>query len=423
VHTLLLVLTVVLTVVHPRSRGGLDSNLSYLFEAHPLILAELVPALLGLYADVEHTDRANQFYVKFQMRQYIGDLLAHCWALPAHREAWKRFAAAEGGRGPYLRFANMLINDAIYLLDESLKKLKVGWRGFHAGGAGAGCTTACMVVARLTTSPIWEQVVPCLLHPATAWNTQPPLWCWCQTIVCPPVSHAHPPPPQEMRELEQQMADTAAFAALPPQEQQERQQALQQTGDHLRSLLYLAGGTITTLATSTQEVAAPFLLPEMVERLAAMLNYFLLYLTGPERKNLKVCCVQAWQGRCTGLLPSGAPALRLCSHALVSRSQPIADGRLQRVQLTPAPPPPPPPLAAAGQGPGQVQLQAQGAAVPDLQRVPQHGARRPLRHLAARHCSGQAQLPRGDVLRGRARGTPVRAHGGRWVGGWYMQCV
>ena len=104
----------------------MDATLSYLFEAHPLILSQLVPALLSLYADVENTERANQFYIKFHMRQYIGDILAYCWSIPAHREAWKKFAEAEGGRGQYLRFANMLINDSIYLLDESLKKLKVG---------------------------------------------------------------------------------------------------------------------------------------------------------------------------------------------------------------------------------------------------------------------------------------------------------
>lgn len=52
---------------------------------------------------------------------------------------------------------------------------------------------------------------------------------------------------------------------------------------------------ITTLATSTTEVAAPFLLPEMVDRIAAVLNYFLLYLTGPQRKMLKVRhCRTAW---------------------------------------------------------------------------------------------------------------------------------
>lgn len=36
------------------------------------------------------------------------------------------------------------------------------------------------------------------------------------------------------------------------------------------------------------QVVSSFLLPEMVGRIAAMLNYFLLYLTGPQRKNLKV---------------------------------------------------------------------------------------------------------------------------------------
>lgn len=36
------------------------------------------------------------------------------------------------------------------------------------------------------------------------------------------------------------------------------------------------------------QVIDSFLLPEMVGRIAAMLNYFLKYLTGPERKGLKV---------------------------------------------------------------------------------------------------------------------------------------
>ena len=48
----------------------------------------------------------------------------HCWTIQAHRDAWKRFAALEGGRGPYQRFANMLINDATYLLDDALKNVQ-----------------------------------------------------------------------------------------------------------------------------------------------------------------------------------------------------------------------------------------------------------------------------------------------------------
>ena len=41
------------------------------------------------------------------------------------REVWRAYAVQEGtGTGEYVRFANMLISDAIYLLDESLKKLQ-----------------------------------------------------------------------------------------------------------------------------------------------------------------------------------------------------------------------------------------------------------------------------------------------------------
>eukprot|EP00878_Enallax_costatus_P013480 GHUV01014095.1.p1 GENE.GHUV01014095.1~~GHUV01014095.1.p1 ORF type:complete len:229 (+),score=76.95 GHUV01014095.1:855-1541(+) len=56
----------------------------------------------------------------------------------------------------------------------------------------------------------------------------------------------------------------------------------------MRSCFQLGTGVIQTLATSTTEVAEPFLLPEMVQRIANMLDYFLLYLTGPNRKMLKV---------------------------------------------------------------------------------------------------------------------------------------
>lgn len=53
------------------------------------------------------------------------------------------------------------------------------------------------------------------------------------------------------------------------------------SGRTLRDFLSLSGICVHTLCYSTQEITAPFLLPEMVDRLAAMLNYFLLYLTGP----------------------------------------------------------------------------------------------------------------------------------------------
>jgi hypothetical protein len=67
----------------PRRRaGGADQGMSYLFEAHPLVLSYMVPSLLSVYSDVEHTDRANQFYAKFNMRQYIGEAARNTSALP-----------------------------------------------------------------------------------------------------------------------------------------------------------------------------------------------------------------------------------------------------------------------------------------------------------------------------------------------------
>lgn len=42
------------------------------------------------------------------------------------------------------------------------------------------------------------------------------------------------------------------------------------------------------LGYTSVSIVRPLLLPEMVERIAAMLNYFLLQLTGPQRKVLKV---------------------------------------------------------------------------------------------------------------------------------------
>jgi hypothetical protein len=38
-----------------------------------------------LLSDVEVTDRHNQFYEKFSMRQNIGDILLHCWTLQPHK--------------------------------------------------------------------------------------------------------------------------------------------------------------------------------------------------------------------------------------------------------------------------------------------------------------------------------------------------
>ena len=47
--------------------------------------------------------------------------------------------------------------------------------------------------------------------------------------------------------------------------------------------------TIQVLDKLTSEIKFVFLHPTMVDRIAAMLNYFLKNLVGPQRKSFKVC--------------------------------------------------------------------------------------------------------------------------------------
>lgn len=63
----------------------------------------------------------------------------------------------------------------------------------------------------------------------------------------------------------------------------------------------LASYTVEVLELVTRDVQEPFVLPTMVDRIAAMLNYVLKQLVGPKRKELNVCfvstygaCVYSW---------------------------------------------------------------------------------------------------------------------------------
>ncbi len=108
------------TQTHPGAPDGASAYTRALFEGHPLATAHLVPHLLALYVDIEFGGGRTVFYDKMNIRFSIGQLLEYLWQVPGHNAAWRSLAAREAG-GFYLRFVNMLINDAIYQLDEALK--------------------------------------------------------------------------------------------------------------------------------------------------------------------------------------------------------------------------------------------------------------------------------------------------------------
>ena len=173
----------------------------------------LVPSLLRLYVDIEFTGAANQFYDKFNIRHQIGEMCEYLWRLDDHRAAWSALATHDAAF--YVRFLNMLINDAIWLLDESMKKLP------------------------------------------------------------------------ELREHAAETADAQAWASRPARERQEREAANRQNERALRSGPDPGQGArghdgVHVRATSRRRFEAG----DGRQR-RAMLNYFLLYLMGPERKQLK----------------------------------------------------------------------------------------------------------------------------------------
>ncbi|KAK6928136.1 U-box domain [Dillenia turbinata] len=186
-----------------------------LFEGHQLSLEYLVRNLLKLYVDIEFTGSHTQFYDKFNIRHNIAELLEYLWQVPSHRNAWRQIAKEEE-KGVYLNFLNFLINDSIYLLDESLNKIL------------------------------------------------------------------------ELKGLEAEMSNTAEWERRPAQERQERTRLFHSQENIIRIDMKLANEDVSMLAFTSEQITAPFLLPEMVERVASMLNYFLLQLVGPQRKSLSL---------------------------------------------------------------------------------------------------------------------------------------
>lgn len=92
-----------------------------LFASHQLSRKFLPGSLFRLYVDVEHTGSHTQFYDKFSIRYRIGTILESLWYIPDYRRSVQNEARDESR---FLRFVNMVLNDAIHLLDSVLEDLE-----------------------------------------------------------------------------------------------------------------------------------------------------------------------------------------------------------------------------------------------------------------------------------------------------------
>lgn len=198
------------------------SSKAHLFTTHPHRM-EIVSNLLSVFVGIEMTGQV-QFEQKFNYRRPMYAIMEYIWEIEEQRECFKRLATyalehMEAVDPPlFLRFVNLLINDAIFLLDESLSNLK------------------------------------------------------------------------QIRQL-QTAQDNGEWNNLPAHEREQNLANLQQTGTMARFDNILGRDTINLLKllTSLSGVQEIFCHASMVDRIAAMLNYFCAKLTGPNKESFKVC--------------------------------------------------------------------------------------------------------------------------------------
>ncbi|KAH0519549.1 Ubiquitin conjugation factor E4 A, partial [Microtus ochrogaster] len=90
---------------------------------------QLSEALIKVFVDIEFTGDPHQFEQKFNYRRPMYPILRYMWATESYRESIKDLADyasknLEAMNPPlFLRFLNLLMNDAIFLLDEAIQYL------------------------------------------------------------------------------------------------------------------------------------------------------------------------------------------------------------------------------------------------------------------------------------------------------------
>ncbi|XP_068981426.1 ubiquitin conjugation factor E4 A [Bombus flavifrons] len=191
-----------------------------LFITHPY-RQYIVPNLLKVFVSIEMTGQSVQFEQKFNYRRPMYVVMEYLWKLPEHRNnfislAEEAEANMEAAQPPlFLRFINLLMNDAVFLLDEALSSM-----------------------AQL------KQLI--------------------------------------------QARESGEWNKLPQHERDQQAHYLIHLGMIARFDNILGRKTIYTLKMLTTEIKSIFCHPTMVDRIASMLNYLLLQLVGPNKKNLKV---------------------------------------------------------------------------------------------------------------------------------------
>ncbi|KAF4577224.1 hypothetical protein EYR36_005211 [Pleurotus pulmonarius] len=92
----------------------------------------------------------------------------------------------------------------------------------------------------------------------------------------------------QIHNIQVEMDDKATWESQTPEHRRERENTLRSLERHASSYTTLGRSTVELLKLFTAQTKTPFMMPEIVDRLAAMLDYNLDALAGPRCQDLKV---------------------------------------------------------------------------------------------------------------------------------------
>ena len=92
----------------------------------------------------------------------------------------------------------------------------------------------------------------------------------------------------KIHEIQKEMGDTQTYSQKPLQYRQEREATLRGLERQASTYVQLTNSTVEVLKMFTAETKEPFMVPEIVNRFAVMLNHNLEALVGPRCRNLIV---------------------------------------------------------------------------------------------------------------------------------------
>jgi ubiquitin conjugation factor E4 B len=92
----------------------------------------------------------------------------------------------------------------------------------------------------------------------------------------------------QIHNIQVEMDDQATWNSKPLEYRREREMTLRSLERHASGYTTLGRSTVELLKVFTAETKAPFMMPEIVDRLAAMLDYNLQVLVGPKYQELRV---------------------------------------------------------------------------------------------------------------------------------------